>query len=157
MRQTGRVWRMWDTTGSSGTSGRLTGLEAADLSSQIAGLARSGLPLEQGLAALAEELPRGRLRRSIDELARTLESGIPLDQAVKAQERSIPPHLRGLVLAGMRLGDMSNLLDRFSEYISIGSELKRKLWLSLAYPAVTAGIAVALFVVVCGVLEIGRA
>ena len=82
-------------------------------------------------------------------LARTLESGIPLEQALKTHESSIPPHLRGLVIAGMRSGEMGDLLGRFSDYVSIGAELKRKLWLSLAYPALTVGVALALFILVC--------
>ncbi len=140
---------MSNSDGANGMSGRLTGHEAADLSSQIAGLARAGLPLAQGLAALGEEMPRGRLRRSIVRLATTLESGIPLEQALKTHEASIPPHLRGLVIAGLRSGEMGDLLGRFSDYVSIGAELKRKLWLSLAYPALTAGIAMALLSAVC--------
>jgi type II secretory pathway component PulF len=130
-------------------SGRLNGHEAADLSSQIAGLARAGLPLAQGLAALGEEMPRGRLRTSVKALATTLESGIPLEQALETHGSSIPPHLRGLVIAGMRSGDMGDLLGRFSEYVSIRAELTRKLWLSFAYPALTAGIALALLALIC--------
>jgi type II secretory pathway component PulF len=130
-------------------SGRLTAGEAADLSSQIAGLAQAGLPLAQGLAALGEEMPRGRLRGSIERLATTLESGVPLEEALKTQASSIPPHLRGLVIAGMRTGEMGDLLGRFSDFVSVGAELKRKLWLSLAYPALTAGIALILVFMIC--------
>ena len=116
---------------------------------QVAGLARAGLPLAQGLKALSEELPRGRLKRSILDLTRTLESGVPLDQAVKGNDKSVPPHLRGLVVAGMRSGEMGDLLDRFSDHLRVGIELKRKLWLNLAYPILTIGIAVTLFVFIC--------
>jgi type II secretory pathway component PulF len=132
-----------------GASGQLTARDAADLSSQVAGLARAGLPLAQGLQALSEELPRGRLKRSILELARKLDRGVPLDQAVNGQEDRIPPHLRGLVMAGMRSGLMGDLLDRFSDHLRVGTELKRKLWLSLAYPILTIGIALTLFVLIC--------
>ena len=124
------------------------GADAAELSSQIASLTRSGLPLAQGLAALGAELPRGGLRRSIEDLATSLEAGMPLDEAVKARGDSLPPHLRGLLSAGMRSGDLGNLLDRFYEYLSIGVDLKRRLWLSLAYPAL---IVVAVFAMLSGV------
>jgi type II secretory pathway component PulF len=132
-----------------GSSARLGGAEAAELSSQIASVTRAGLPLAQGLAALGAELPRGGLRRSIEELAATLESGMPLEEAVKIRDGSLPPHLRGLLLAGMRSGELGDLLDRFYEYLNIGVELKRKLWLSLAYPALTVGAALALLLFVC--------
>jgi general secretion pathway protein F len=123
--------------------------EAAELSHQIADLTSAGLPLAQGLVALGEELPRGRLRRSMNDLARTLKAGVPLDQAILDQQGRIPPHLRGLVIAGVRSGGLGDLLNRFAVYASVGTELKRRLWLSLAYPALTAGCAMALFILVC--------
>ena len=140
---------MPDSTEPNRSSDRLTGPDAALLSSQIAGLARSGLPMAQGLAALAAELPRGGLRRSIENLATLLEQGMPLDQAVKLRDESVPPHLRGLLAAGMRSGELGSLLDRFYEYLSIGVDLKRRLWLSLAYPALTVGVSLALLFGVC--------
>lgn len=140
---------MSDLTGSNKKSDRLSGADGALLSSQIAALARSGLPMAKGLAALAGELPRGRLRRSIEDLATTLEQGMPLDQAVALRDDSLPPHLRGLLAAGMRSGELGSLLDRFYEYLSIGVDLKRRLLLSVAYPVLTVGVSLALLLGVC--------
>ena len=135
-----------------GAGGRLSGVEAAELSRQIAGLTSAGLPLAHGLIALGEELPRGRLRRSMNDLAETLESGIPLDEALDEQKKRIPPHLRGLVIAGLRSGRLGDTLSRFSSYVAIGTELERRLWLSLAYPILTVVTALALFFFVCVIL-----
>jgi len=123
----------------------LTGAEAGELSRQIAGLTRAGLPLAAGLAALSEELPRGRLRRSMSELARALEAGAPLDQAIGDQRERIPPHLRGLVVAGLRSGRIGDVLARFSSFAGLGVDLKRRLVLSLAYPLLTLAITLGLF------------
>jgi type II secretory pathway component PulF len=130
----------------------LSGAEAAELTRQIAGLSKAGLPLADGLIALGEELPRGRLRRSMNELAHTLESGVTLDQALEKQADTIPPHLRGLVIAGLRSGRLGDILSRFSQYVGVGTELKRRLWLSLAYPIFTVCTAVALLFFVCVIL-----
>jgi type II secretory pathway component PulF len=135
-----------------GAGGVLTGSEAAVLSQQIAGLTRAGLPLVAGLHALAEELPRGRLRRSMRELAGTVEAGAPLEQAVEDHQAGIPPHLRGLVKAGIRSRCLGELLARYCEYAGVGTELKRALLLSLAYPVLTAGIALVFFLFVCVVV-----
>jgi general secretion pathway protein F len=132
-----------------GAKDRLSGAEVTELSRQISGLATSGLPLAHGLIALGEELPRGRLRRSMNHLARTLETGMTLDQALDEQKSTIPPHLRGLVIAGVRSGRLGDVLSRFSQYVSVGTELKRRLWLSLAYPILTACAAMALFFFIC--------
>ncbi len=129
-------------------TGTLTPAEAGQLSEQIASLASSGRPLGPGLAALASELPRGRLRQSLFHLSRALEQGKPLDKAMEEQSERIPPHLRGLVLGALRSNRLGDVLGRFSAYMSIGTELKRKLWLSLAYPIMSCLVAVTLFVLV---------
>ncbi len=125
--------------------GGLSGPEALELSAQIAGLARAGLPMAPSLSALAEELPRGRLRRSLRELARDLEAGRALPEAVQSQEDRIPPHLRGLMLAGIRSGRLGEVLGEFAGFAPVGVELRRRLWLKLAYPVVTLILTLAVF------------
>jgi type II secretory pathway component PulF len=143
---------MSDSGGLNGAGGRLSGAEVTELTRQIAGLAQAGLPLAHGLVALGEELPRGRLRRSMNQLAMALESGVTLDQALESQKNRIPPHLRGLVIAGLRSGRLGDVLSRFSQYVSVGTDLKRRLWLSLAYPILTVCIALGLFFFVCVIM-----
>jgi type II secretory pathway component PulF len=143
---------MSDHWGANGSPGILNAADTAQLSEQIAGLTRAGVPLSTGLTALAEELPRGALRRSMSELAQTLETGLPLDQAIEIQSGRIPAHLRGLVIAGIRSGNLGDFLSRFSGYVGIGTEVKRRLWLNLAYPVITACAALALFVLVSTIL-----
>jgi type II secretory pathway component PulF len=127
------------------SGGGLSGPEALELSAQLAGLAKAGLPLAPSLAALAEELPRGRLRRSMRDLARGLESGQPLVEAVERQDGRIPPHLRGLVTAGIRSGRLGEVLGEFSGFAAIGIELRRRIWLNLAYPVISLLVTLAVF------------
>jgi type II secretory pathway component PulF len=134
------------------TKGTLTPEETGQLTEQIAGLAKLGLPLGPGLRALGSELPRGPLRDSLFDLSESLSQGNALDKAMEEQGDRIPPHLRGLVLGGMRSGRLGDILGRFSGYMSIGTELKRKLWLSLAYPLISIIAAITLFVFVNAVL-----
>jgi type II secretory pathway component PulF len=136
---------MSDSPGSNGAGGRLSGDEALELSAQLSGLARAGLPLAPSLAAMAEELPRGRLRRAMAELARVLESGQPLGQALESHGGRIPSHLRGLVAAGVRTGRLGELLGEFSLFTTARVDLKRRLRLSLAYPALSLLVTVVVF------------
>jgi general secretion pathway protein F len=129
-----------------GTRRPLTPEETARLSDQIGDVARSGLPLGPGLSALSEELPPGPLRSSLRELSAALSRGVSLDVAVEEQEGRVPPHLRGLLLGGLRSGRLDEILGHFSQFISIGTELKRKLWLSLAYPIMSMVVALAIFI-----------
>jgi type II secretory pathway component PulF len=132
--------------------GKLTAEEAARLTDQIASLTKAGRPLGAGLLALAEELPHGRFRRSLVDLADALGRGVSLDAAMEEQKDRIPPHLRGMVLGGIRSGRLGDVLGRFSGYVSIGTELGRKLGLSLAYPIMSILVAITLFLFVNTVL-----
>jgi type II secretory pathway component PulF len=136
---------MSDESGRQGAGERLSGREATELTGQIAGLASAGLPMAPSLAALAEELPRGRLRRAMQDLSDRLAAGTPLEEAIEDQRGRIPPHLRGLVIAGARGKRLGDVLGQFSGYVEIGSELRRRLWLTLAYPILSMAIAIAIF------------
>jgi type II secretory pathway component PulF len=143
---------MAELSGPNGAGGSLSGPEAAELSGHLAGLTHASLPMASGLAALAEELPRGRLRRSMKSLADRLESGMSLSEAIEDQKGRIPPHLRGLVIAGARSHRLGDVLGQFSGYAGIGAELKRRLWLTMAYPFLSMLIAVAIFTFVSIIL-----
>src|SRR5262249_49708797 len=123
---------------------RLSAEEAAQLGAHLSGLTKSGLPLPSGLIALGEELPSGRLRRSIEHLSRMLAGGTSLERAISDQGRALPAHLAGLVQAGERTGKMGDILGRFAGFAYIGVEVRRRLWLSLAYPLVSLVLAILL-------------
>lgn len=131
-----------------GERGELSPDEAARLSERLTDLARSGLPLGPGLRALGEESPRGRFRSSLERLADALDRGVPLAEALEAQKGRIPAHLRGLIEGGLRTGKLGDILGRFSAHANLTAELKRGLWLSLAYPVVSLIVALGLFVLV---------
>ena len=112
---------------------RLTAEEATELAARVAALTKAGLPLGAGLRALADELSGWRLPRVLRHLADRLDAGDDLVAALEA-ERSLPTHLRGLMLAGIRSGRLADMLEEFVDLQRGQFELHRRLWLSLAYP-----------------------
>lgn len=108
--------------------------EARWLVDQLASLTGAELPLGPGLRALALEMARGRLRSLVLDLAARVESGQSLPDALDAQRRWLPGHLRGLLLAASRSGRAGALLGDFVAYAQVGSSLRRSLWIWLAYP-----------------------
>jgi type II secretory pathway component PulF len=115
--------------------GPLSAQESAELAAQMAGLAKAGLPLDQGLAALADEMPR-RLRWSLWRLADRLSDGEPLETAIQSPDVRLPAHVRGLIVAGLRSGRLPTILDEFAALTCRQHELRHKVLLSVAYPAV---------------------
>ncbi|MGA2798427.1 MAG: type II secretion system F family protein [Thermoguttaceae bacterium] len=117
------------------SSMRLSAAEAAELAAGVAELAKAGLPLPAGLRAMAEEWPTRRLRRVLLDLADRVEQGVSLEDALGAIGGRLPVHLRGLITAGIRSGHLAEALEQFVDLERTQHELRRLVWLNLAYPA----------------------
>jgi type II secretory pathway component PulF len=124
---------------------RLSSGEAADLGAVIATLVQSGYPLAAGLEAAARELPRGRLARALAAVSRRLREGQALDAAIKAQGRRLPDHVHVLVAAGLRTAKLGQVLEEFVAIQRRTAEIRRQVYVSLAYPTILLAIVVAVF------------
>ena len=129
---------------------QLSDAELALLAGQTADLARAGLPLDGGLRALADELPRGRLSRTLRNLAGRLAAGSTLDAAIAAQGSRLPAHVRELLLGAVRCGHVPEVLQELAELQRGKVELRRRVWLSLAYPTVLVVMMCAVFLFMQG-------
>jgi type II secretory pathway component PulF len=125
--------------------GKLSRDEVSRFSEQLAGLTSAGLQLGPGLRATAAELPLGRLRSTLESVARAIDSGASVEEAVAGQGNRVPAHLRDLILIGSKTGRVGQVLAKFVGFRHVGEELRRKLWVSLAYPVFLLAGAVALF------------
>ncbi len=123
---------------------RLSGEEAADLAAQIAALAGSGLPLAPGLRAAADELRGSRVATVLDRVASDLDAGMGLDEAIAAQSERFPKYLRRLILAGVKSGRLAVVLQQFVATERSRSELRRRIWANLAYPAALLAVMIVL-------------
>jgi len=122
--------------------------EAARLGQRVALVAASGLPLAAGLRAAARESGAGRVAAALNSLAVEVERGASLEDALSAAATRLPAHVRGLLVAAGRSGDLGGTLVELVEYQQVGRELMRSLWASLAYPLVIVGLAIAVFVLI---------
>ena len=112
----------------------LSNAEAAELAAGVAELAKAGLPLPDGLRALAQEWPSRRLRGALFDLAARIERGESLEQALGGAGGRLPVHLRGLISAGVRSGRLPEALEQFVDLERTQHELRRLVWVNLAYP-----------------------
>ena len=143
---------MADRTDPKKAGGPLNPDEAALFASHLAGLTAAGLPLGPGLRAAAAEMPEGRLRVTLCTLADALDSGASFDEILGAAGDRLPAHLRGLVQVGAKTGRLSEVLGRFVAYLNVGLELRRRLWVGLAYPFLLLVLAFALAAFVCSTI-----
>ena len=117
--------------------------EAAELGSRVAALAKAGLPLGAGLRAMAGELA-GRSRAALAKMADRLDRGASLEEALQAEAGLLPGHLRAVVSAAARCQRLGQALDPMIAVERQRLEVRRRVWLALAYPGLLAGLMLAL-------------
>lgn len=130
--------------------GGLSVREVQDFTRQLSVLAVTSAPLPAGFQALAEELPSGRLRRTFGAIGRQLDAGESLNAALAAHAASFPSHLRALIIAGLRSNALPEVLDQYLDHCQRATDLRRELWLSVAYPLLLLGAIVGLIAFLFG-------
>jgi general secretion pathway protein F len=122
------------------------GLAAADVSlitRQLATLLMSGTPLEQSLAAVAEQADRPAVRKTIERVREGVVAGQSLAQAMAAEPNTFSALYRGLVAVGGETGQLAGVLARLADYLEGRQALRQKIGIALIYPILVAVIAVA--------------
>ncbi|MBU6294270.1 MAG: type II secretion system F family protein [Planctomycetes bacterium] len=117
----------------------------ASLSDEMAALARAGLPLDRGLAALSRELGGDSVGRACGELARLLSEGQPPDTAITKALKGVPPHVAALVRAGITSGKLAESLSRLGEHTRLRSRLTALVIDALFYPCIVLVFGLAIF------------
>lgn len=126
--------------------------ELATLNEQIAGMARAGLPLDQGLASLAKDMGRGRLKKVTTALSRDLQAGQTLPDALNNRRSQLPPYYTSLVTAGLRTGKLSEVLQTLTGYARTVAMTRSTVIEALIYPIVVLILAAAVFTIIILVL-----
>src|SRR5260370_36890036 len=119
------------------------------LNEETAGMARAGLPLDQGLAALAREMGKGQLRSVTSAIAADLREGKTLPEALERQSGRVPPFYSGLVAAGVRSGRVGEVLATLTVYARTIADLRWIVADALFYPSIVLFFAFFLFGFLC--------
>ena len=110
--------------------------ELAFFNAQLAGLARAGLALDDGLAQLAKDIQSSRLRRWIEDLVVDIRRGMPLDQALAARESGLPVLYSQVVRAGIETGKLPAVLMNLNQHLQAANTTRRVIWEAISYPMV---------------------
>ncbi len=131
---------MAGSTSAAGAASGMTADELVALNDQIAGMARAGLPLDEGLAGLARDMSRGRLRRVTESIANDLASGATLPEAIERRKCQLPPYYASLVTAGVRTGRLPEVLATLTAYARTVATTRYVIVDALFYPAVVVAL-----------------
>ncbi len=102
---------------------------------QLRGLARCGVPLETGLAAIAAE-SSGDSAAIAAEWAERGQAGQPLDVWLETKAAGLPPIFRAVVRAGLRAGRLDAALQGWVTTSRHAAGLRRTVGTALIYPLI---------------------
>src|SRR5215469_10816304 len=112
---------------------------------QFVTLIRAGLPILKALDLLAERLTDPKLSAQIKGVREEVRNGALLSDAF-ARQGSFPPIYVTSVLAGERSGSLGEVIERYIAYQKLSLSVRKKLMVSLLYPAVLVSLVVCLIV-----------
>lgn len=109
---------------------------------QLAGLVGSGLPLERGLTALAEDCEDAGQRELLAQLKAEVNAGASFARALASAPREFDEVYRGVVAAGESSGALGQVLESLADDLEERQALRAKLFGAMAYPAIVTLVAV---------------
>jgi len=119
---------------------RISPLDLALATRQLATLIGAGVPLVQGLSALTEQVESARLKGVIAQIRDRVNEGATLADAM-AQAGPFSDLYVGMVRAGEAGGALEQVLGRLAEYLEGQVRLRNKVSSILIYPSVMFGFA----------------
>jgi len=110
---------------------------------QLATLVVSGMPLDQALAAVAEQADHPGAARVLVAIREQVGAGESLADALSRFPRTFSDLYRGLVAVGAESGQLGGVLSRLADYLEARQALRQKFTAALIYPALVTVIALA--------------
>ncbi|MCC6070720.1 type II secretion system inner membrane protein GspF [Massilia sp. GCM10020059] len=131
---------------SRGIGEKLTQVELALFTRQLASLLEAGLPLEQAFTALLEQAERPYVRDLIASIRAEVMGGAPFSDALSRHPRDFAEIYRALVASGEQIGHLARVLSRLADYIERRNALVQKVRLAFLYPAIVTVLAFAIVI-----------
>ena len=125
-------------------SRRVSTLDLAMVTRQLATLLRSGLPLEETLAAVAEQTEKPRIQSIILGVRSKVVEGHPLADGLREFPQAFPEIYRATVSAGEQSGRLDDVLERLSDYTESRQVIRQQVTNALVYPIVLVVLSLAI-------------
>ena len=113
---------------------------------QLATLIDSGLPLLRGLTVLAKQEPNPVLKRTITNLADSVQTGSTFSESLAQHPAIFNKLYVNMVKAGELGGVLELVLIRLAEYSEKAQKLKNKIVAAMVYPVIVMVIAMSIMV-----------
>jgi len=109
---------------------------------QLSTLIDSGLPLIQGLDALARQQENPKFAEILTQIKTDVETGSTFAEALKKHPKLFDRLYTNMVAAGEMGGVLDSVMARLAAYMEKAQRLKRKVKGAMTYPAIVLGISI---------------
>ncbi len=114
---------------------RISTLDVAVSTRQLAVLLRAGIPLVEALSALIDQLEQPDLKKAFTQTRDKVNEGIALADALREHPSIFSNLYVNMVAAGEASGTLELILARLAQFLDSQARLKGKVTGALAYPA----------------------
>lgn len=125
---------------------RISDLDVALATRQLATLLKSGVPLVESLSALIDQMEKPEMKAAFTQTRDKVNEGSSFADALSAHTNIFKPLFVNMVAAGEASGTLEAVLARLAEFLESQAKLKNKVTSALAYPA---------FMLLMGVATVG--
>ena len=122
--------------------------ELMHFSRQLAVFIKAGIPINDALDAIHEEMTHKYFRSVVDDMIASLRSGSTFADAAAIHGGAFPPYYLGILRSAELTGQLDVVLVQLSGYIERDLEARRKVTSALTYPAVIAVMSILVVVIV---------
>lgn len=119
-------------------------------SRQMYSLSRAGVPINQAMRSLAQSTVNPLLRDTLDDIDRSLSSGVDLASSMRKHERVFDDLYVNMVDVGENSGRLDLAFKQVGEYLELDRDTRRRIKSALRYPSFVL-IAISLAIVVLNI------
>ena len=128
---------------------RVTPIDLATTTRQLATLISAGVPLDEALATATDQQENPHLRRATERVRDLVMQGEELHAALATQGNFFPELYVNMVAVGETGGDLDTVLEQLADYYEEAARIGSKIRAALTYPILmaTIGVVVLFFLV----------
>jgi general secretion pathway protein F len=115
---------------------KVSSLDLAIVTRQLATLVRAGLPLDEALQAVSQQTEKPRLKSIMLGVRAKVLEGHTLAAGLDDFPHAFPPVYRATVTAGEQAGQLDTVLERLADYTESRHGLSQKISQAMIYPTV---------------------
>ncbi len=109
---------------------------------ELATLLRAGLPLDQALHTLEKVSTNQSVKKLVNDIYSRVQGGATLSSAMESQGENFSRLYLNMIRAGEAGGALETVLQRLSDYLERGAEMRSTIISALIYPAILFVIAI---------------